>query len=34
MARRLPQVLTRQEARALLSTPNRYYPTGQPQNRH
>jgi integrase len=29
MARRLPQVLTRQEARALLSTPNRYYPTGQ-----
>ncbi len=29
MARRLPQVLTRDEARALLATPNRYYPTGQ-----
>ena len=29
MARRLPQVLTRNEARALLATPNRYYPTGQ-----
>jgi integrase/recombinase XerD len=29
MARRLPQILTRDEARALLRTPNRYYPTGQ-----
>jgi site-specific recombinase XerD len=29
MARRLPQILTRDEARALLATPNRYYPTGQ-----
>ncbi len=29
MRRRLPDVLTRDEARALLATPNRYYPTGQ-----
>jgi integrase/recombinase XerD len=29
MARRLPQILTRDEARALLATPNCYYPTGQ-----
>jgi integrase/recombinase XerD len=29
MGRRLPEVLTRAEARALLATPNRYYPTGQ-----
>jgi len=29
MARRLPEVLTRDEAMALLATPNRYYPTGQ-----
>src|SRR5687767_6299648 len=29
VARRLPEVLTRDEARALLATPNRYYPTGQ-----
>jgi integrase/recombinase XerD len=29
MARRLPKILTRDEARALLATPNRYYPTGQ-----
>lgn len=29
MSRRLPEVLTRDEARALLATPNRYYPTGQ-----
>jgi integrase/recombinase XerD len=29
MGRRLPEVLTRDEARALLATPNRYYPTGQ-----
>ena len=28
MGRRLPEVLTRAEARALLATPNRYYPTG------
>jgi integrase/recombinase XerD len=28
MGRRLPQVLTRDEARALLATPNPYYPTG------
>jgi len=29
MGRRLPEVLTRAEARALLATPNRSYPTGQ-----
>jgi integrase/recombinase XerD len=29
MARRLPEVLTRDEAQALLATPNRAYPTGQ-----
>lgn len=29
MARRLPEVLTRAEARALLATPNPAYPTGQ-----
>jgi len=29
MGRRLPEVLTREEARALLATPNCYYPTGQ-----
>ena len=28
MPRRLPEVLTRDEARALLATPNRYYRTG------
>jgi integrase/recombinase XerD len=28
MGRRLPEVLTRDEARALLATPNPYYPTG------
>jgi integrase/recombinase XerD len=29
MPRRLPEVLTRDEARALLKSPNRYYPTGK-----
>ena len=29
MPRRLPEILTRDEARALLATPNRHYPTGQ-----
>jgi integrase/recombinase XerD len=28
MGRRLPEVLTREQARALLATPNRYYRTG------
>jgi integrase len=29
MSRRLPQVLTRDEAKRLLQTPSRYYPTGR-----
>ena len=29
MPRRLPEVLTRGEAEALLKTPSRYYPTGK-----
>ena len=29
MPRRLPEILTRDEAQALLSAPNGYYPTGQ-----
>ncbi len=29
MPRRLPEVLTREEAAALLSAPSRYYPTGR-----
>ncbi len=29
MQRRLPEVLTREEAAALLATPSRYYPTGK-----
>lgn len=29
MARRIPEVLTREEAKMLLAAPNRYYPTGR-----